>query len=167
MIPLDLENILKHLKKNAIEAQLQKDTNQISIVFKIAERDFPVFIRIYDGQELVQLLAFLPCSTKQNTIADTARLLHLLNKELDVPGFGMDESASVVFYRCIIPAKNKQFDKDLFDAFLNAVQVVCRSFAPVIAAVAYGGVSFEEVLKKSLETGNRSVAQSQLREEDE
>jgi hypothetical protein len=162
VIQLELDKLQKHLQDKKIHAQLQKETKQLCIILKIADKEFPLFIRIFEGQELLQMLAFLPCNTQSSTIADTARLLHLLNKELDIPGFGMDESTSVVFYRCLIPGKDKQIDEGLIDAFLNAVELVCKSFAAVIAAVSYGAVTFEDVLRKSKEQQGQSFSQSQL-----
>jgi len=160
MIPLNLDNVKQHLHSKGIESEIQKETDQLCIVLKIGDRDFPLFIRIYEGNELLQLLAFLPCNTKESALGDTARLLHLLNKEIDTPGFGMDETSSVVFFRTMLPVKDKKIDPQLFDAYLNATQVVCQSFAPVIAAVAYGGITFDEVLKKSKEHGGPSVSQT-------
>lgn len=163
MIPLTNDQINKHLISKGIHSEIQPETNQVSVTLKIAEREFPLFIRIYEGEDLLQLLAFLPCNTKDETLADTARLLHLLNKEIDTPGFGMDENAQVVFYRCMIPAKNKEIDPNLLDAYFNATQVVCQSFAPVVAAVAFGAVTFAEVLKKSKEHGGGSVTKTQMK----
>lgn len=162
MLKLDLVEIQKHLQKNSINAEFQKETNQLVIVLKIAEREFPLFIRIFEGGELLQILAFLPCTIKPKNMGDTGRLLHLLNKEIDVPGFGMDEESGVAFYRCMIPAKEHHIDAAIFDALLNAAQVVCTSFAAVIAAVAFGSVSFEEVIKKSKQ-GHTSLSESQLK----
>ena len=160
MLQPNLNAIKQHLLSQGIEAEIQKETNQLCILLKIADREYPLFIRIYEGEELLQLLSFLPCNTKTSTLADTARLLHLLNKEIDIPGFGMDESADVVFYRCMIPIKNKIIDESLFNSYLNASQVVCQSFSPVIAAVAYGAISYENVLAKAKENSGQSLAQS-------
>lgn len=165
MIPLDLNKISEHLDSQGIKAEFQKETNQLCVLFKIADREYPLFIRIYEGGELLQLLAFLPCNTKPATHADTARLLHLLNKEIDTPGFGMDENSESVFYRCMIPVKDKKLDESQLNAYVNAIQVVCQSFAPVIAGVAYGAVKFDEVMKKAQEQNHQSLAQSQLRKE--
>ena len=163
MIPLNLNKIQAHLRSQGIEAELQKETDQLCILLKIAEREYPLFIRIYEGGDLLQLLAFLPCNTKPETLSETARLLHLLNKEIDIPGFGMDEGAEVVFYRCMIPIKDKQIDENLLDSYVRASQTVCQSFAPVVAAVAYGAVTFDEVMKKSKEQSNQSLTQSYLK----
>lgn len=161
MLQLNFDKIKKHLTLKGIQSEFQNESNQLCVILKLGEREFPLFFRIYDGEELLQMLAFLPCTTKPETLADTARLLHLLNKEIDTPGFGMDENSFTVFYRIMIPAKNKEVDTKFFDAYLNASQVVCQSFAPVVAAVAYGALTFEDVLKKSKEHG--SLSQSQLK----
>ena len=153
MINLELKSLLEHLRDKKIEAQIQKETNQIYILFKIAEKEYPVFLRIFEGGELLQLLAFIPCNIKPEALNDTARLLHLLNKELDIPGFGMDETAMVIFYRCMIPAKDQQIDEALLDAYLNSIQIIAKTFSAVIIAVAYGATTYKEVLKKSEEKG--------------
>lgn len=149
MLTLTLNEILKHLKTKGTLVEWQKETDQLCIMFKIAEREYPLFIRIFEGGELLQLLAFLPCTTSTNTYGETARLLHLLNKQVDLPGFGMDEATDTIFYRCMLPVHNKKIDSQILDALLNATEVVCTSFAPIIAAVAYGTVSFEDVIKQA------------------
>lgn len=156
MIPLELDKISAHLKTLGINAEIQKETGQLFATIKIEDKELPLFFRIYDGEELLQVLAFIPCNTKEATLNDTARLLHLLNKEIDIPGFGMDESSETVFYRTLLPVKDKKIDPKIFDAYVNAVQLASVSFAPVIAAVALGGLSFEEVLKKSKEQAAKS-----------
>jgi hypothetical protein len=163
MIPLEFNKITEHLKSHNIEADYQKETDQLSVIFKIAEREYPLFIKIYPSGDLLQLLAFIPCNTKESTLNDTARLLHLLNKEIDIPGFGMDETSSVIFYRCMVPAQDKQIQNSIFDAYLNAIQIVCKTFASVIAAVAYGTATYADVLKKSKEQGQLPVAQAKLK----
>lgn len=165
MLFLDLNKIGTYVNSKGIKAELQKETNQLCILLKTGEREYPLFIRVYDGEELLQLLAFLPCNTKKTTVADTGRLLHLLNKEIDIPGFGMDEDSEVVFYRCMIPSREKQIDEKILDSYLNAIQVVCQSFAPVIAAVAYGAVTFDDVIKSSKENSNQSLTQSYLKKD--
>ncbi len=158
MLTLEIDAIRSHLQEKGVEVSLQKETNQLCILLKIEEVEFPLFIRIFDGGELLQLLAFIPCNISNATASDTARLLHLLNKEVDLPGFGMDEAASVVFYRSMLPTKDKQIDPSLMDAYINATELVCKTFAPVITAVAQGAITFAEVLKKAKE--NQSTPQS-------
>lgn len=157
MINLKLEDLLGYFQKNKIDAHLQQQTNQLYILYKIGEQEFPVFIRIFEGGELLQLLAFIPCNIVPGALNDTARLLHLLNKELDVPGFGMDENAMVLFYRCMIPAQNQKVDEALLQAYLNSIQVICKTFAAVVVAVATGAATYDEVLKKAQQTEKKAV----------
>jgi hypothetical protein len=165
MIPLDLNKIQEYLNKQGVQSEIQKETNQLCVLFKIAEREYPLFFRIYEGGELLQLLAFLPCNTKPETQADTARLLHMLNKEIDLPGFGMDETQDVVFYRLMVPVKDKKLDPALLNSYVNATQVVCQSFATAIAAIAYGGIAFEDLLKRIKENSGHSLTQAFLQRE--
>lgn len=165
MIALDLNKIRSHLKSQGIEAELQTETNQLCIILKTGPAEYPLFIRIYEGGELLQLLAFLPCTTKPETLPEIARLLHLLNKEIDTPGFGMDEDSQMVFFRCMIPVKDKQVDENLLNSYMNATQVVCQSFAPVVAGVAFGAVTFDEVVKKSKEQSNESLTKAHMQRE--
>lgn len=151
MVPLDLHKISEHLKTLGLATEIQKETGQLFGTVKIEDKEIPLFFRIYDGEELLQVLAFIPCNTKGETLNDTARLLHLLNKEIDIPGFGMDETTDTVFYRTLIPVKDKKIETKILDAYVNAVQLASVSFAPVIAAVAFGALTFEDVLKKSKE----------------
>jgi hypothetical protein len=151
------------LKSKQLAAEYQKETDQLYILFKVHEQEFPLFIRIFEGGELLQLLAFLPCNTTKESLNDTARLLHLLNKELDTPGFGMDESSSVVFYRLMMPIQNRTVDTRLLEAYIGVIQMVCKTFASVITAVALNAVTFEEVLTKAREAGSQQgVAQAML-----
>ncbi|MEI8366321.1 MAG: YbjN domain-containing protein [Parachlamydiaceae bacterium] len=163
MILLQLSRIKQHLYTKGMESEIQEDSNQLCILFKIGERDFPLFLRIYEGSELLQIVAFLPCHTTAETLNDTARLLHLLNKETDTPGFGMDETSSVVFFRIMIPGKEKKVDEQVLDAYLHATQVICNSFAPVIAAVAYGSITYDALMQQTKEQGSSSLTQSQMK----
>lgn len=151
MITLSLESLNKFLQEKKFAPQIQTETNQIYLIFEINQRQFPLFFRILEGEDLLQLLVFMPCDTKEETNPDVARLLHLINKELDIPGFGMDEISGVIFYRVILHANKKKLDPSLLDAFLQSIQMLSETFFPVIAAVAHGAATFEEVLKKAKE----------------
>ena len=110
-----------------------------------------MFVRLLPGETLVQVLVFFPCNLKPETASGTGRLLHLLNKDLDLPGFGMDEEAKVVFYRLMVPIKDKKLDKELLHAFLDTCQLVCKTFVNAIVGVAYGSITFEQILEKAKE----------------
>lgn len=158
MIPVNFDAIQEFLKEKNVNSEMQKETNQLVIKLTLAQKEFPLFIRIYEGSEMVQLLAFLPIQIKPAAMAGTARLLNFLNKELDIPGFGMDEDVEVVFFRAMIPVKDKQLETVFLMGFLNAVQLACHTFVQVIAAVASGSTSFADVVKMAKERKKTTAA---------
>ena len=147
-------NLLQTLQNLKLDAKVQTETNQIYVIFEHEGNQFPLFIReLHDG-ELIQLLSFIPCNVEASHIQDLARLLHMLNKELDMPGFCLDESSNTVFYRLMMPTLKKEFQPDVLEALINTSQMVCKSFATVIEALATGAMTLDEILKKANELKN-------------
>jgi hypothetical protein len=175
MINMTPDAILAFMRKNKYEADIQSDTQQVYTIFKINQKEYPLFLRIFDDGHLLQLLVFIPCHLEPNepfalgqesksqtsestenksqkaVVADLARLLHLLNKELDVPGFGMDEMAGVVFYRLMLPTPKKKIECELLLAFLKTVEHVCQMFSTPIEAVSSGQMTLDQILAKAKE----------------
>lgn len=159
MIEMTPQALLKHMKKNQYEAEIQPDTQQVYTVLKISERDYPLFLRVYDNGQLLQILVFLPSKLEKEKVTEIARMLHLLNKELDIPGFGMDEMAGVIFYRVMLPTPHQKIEGDLLNAFLQSIDHVCQMFAIPIEAVAQGHANLDEILKQIQENeGSQELA---------
>lgn len=149
MVALTLQALQEHLKVMKLEPQLQKETNQLIIIYKVGGVDFPLFFRIFEGGELLQMITFIPCNVKASAVSDLARLLHLLNKEVDLPGFGMDEKAGIVYYRFMLPALRGQVEGEILETVIDTIKKISETFSNVIAAVAVGAASFEDVMKKA------------------
>lgn len=149
MVALTIKALEEHLKMLKLEPQLQKETNQLIIIYKVGGADFPLFFRIFEGGDLLQMITFIPCNIKASAIPDLARLLHLLNKEVDLPGFGMDEKAGIVYYRFMLPALRGQVEGEILETVIDTIKKITETFANVIAAVAVGAASFDEVMKKA------------------
>lgn len=146
MPDVTLPLLLTTLKEAGFDVVEQKETDQLYILFKIADRDFPLFIKICQEGELIQLLIFIPTNlTSQHQVA-VGRLLHFLNKNIDLPGFGMDEENKVIFYRLMMPSYDKQFSKEVLRIYLSAAKIACESFAALIQAVNMGLVKVEEAM---------------------
>ena len=168
------DSILNFMRKSKYEAEIQPDTQQVYTIFKINQKEYPLFLRVFDEGHLLQLLVFIPCHLEPNehfvsnkkakseairssenkskeSVADLARLLHLLNKELDVPGFGLDEMAGVVFYRLMLPTPKKKIDEDLLLAYLKTAEHVCQMFSTPIEAVSSGQMTLDQILAKAHE----------------
>lgn len=148
MSNLNLETIKNFLQSKNLDAQIQKETQQVYVILKIENVDYPLFVRLYEAGDLIQLLVFLPFQLKKETMPDVARLLHLFNKELDIPGFGMDEASEVAFFRIMMPTLESKLDEKLMSSYLDTLQLACKTFTQPIEAIAAGAVSFDNILKK-------------------
>lgn len=155
MFEVTLSSLQDELKKLELEPQLQEETQQVLVLFKEGEREFPVFFRIFDQGDLLQMIAFFPFQLPDNTIGEMARLLHLLNKELDVPGFGMDEMSKVSFFRVMINIPEKKLSRKLFETFVNTMHLVTKTFSPTLEAVAAGGAKVDQLLQKAQDAAKK------------
>lgn len=151
MISIDLNSLAGFLRDNKYDVTIQSETQQVYTNIKIGDKTHPFFLRIFDKGKLIQLLAFIPCKIQQGRNADVARLLHLLNKELDVPGFGMDEISGAIFYRIMLPTSKDGIDKELLQRYTTTIERACEMFTKAIETVAYGVMSIEEILAKANE----------------
>lgn len=151
MIPLTLDSMFDYLSKNGLDVKRQPETKQLYILFKLHEQEFPLFIRIMDEGELLQMIAFMPVSLETKTVSDLARLLHVFNKEIDIPGFGMDETAKVCFYRAVLPGSNNKMLGEIVTGYINSIKVISETFFPVIVAVVTGAATYADVMKKANE----------------
>lgn len=148
MINLSLESLQENLSNKGFAVELQKETKQLYIIYKINDKEFPLFLRIFGEGELLQLIAFIPCEVKTSARGDIGRLLHRLNKELDIPGFGMDEQADLLFYRLMMPSIEKKIVEGHLHRYVASIEEILKNFSPVIAYVASGTGSYDDVQKK-------------------
>ena len=151
-------NFLASLKKMQLEGKVQAETNQVYTIFHHDKKDYPIFLRSLHDGELLQLLTFIPCYIEQAKMTEVSRFLHMLNKELDMPGFCLDETSMTVFYRLVLPTLKKEYNEDAFEAFINTPQTVCKSFATAIEALAMGAMSLEDIMKKAQELKTTQVS---------
>jgi hypothetical protein len=148
MLYLSIDDVHNFLIKEQFPVHIQKETQQIYMVYKIENREFPLFIRIFPGGDLLQFISFIPCNLKTTSFGDLGRLLHMLNKELDIPGFGMDENANLIFYRTMLPAIEKQVNEQHLTKYIHSIEQILKNFAALIATVAFGATSFDDIRKK-------------------
>lgn len=153
---LTLDNVKNFLSDKGFEAQFQRETNQVYFLMKIEGRDFPLFFRIFEEENLLQLVLFIPLVIKEGTEAEIARLLHAINKEIDIPGFCMDEAAGVIFYRWMLQCPDGKINETSLDIHLKTLLKLGEEFTPVIYTAASGTATFSEIMKKMDEMENES-----------
>jgi len=143
------QNLMSALEKLGAKASVQDKTNQIYTTFSHNGYEYPMFLRQLEGGNLLQMLTFVPCNIEEGASVDLNRLLHMINKELDMPGFCCDEDSKTVFYRVVIPCINKQVEEALFQAYYQATKHVCSMFGTIVHAIAINAMTLEEMMKNA------------------
>ncbi len=148
---LSNNELISSLNRFGIKATVQENSNQLLATFSQNGNEYPAFIRQLNGGNLLQILTFVPCTIDNEAYFDVSRLLHMINKELDMPGFCCDEETKTVFYRVVIPCINSQVDEPLLHAYLNTTQQVCGMFGTIVQAIAIKAMSLDEMMAKAKE----------------
>lgn len=146
-LDLNVNNLLKALKQLHFEPMFQKETDQTYILFKIKEVEVPVFFGVNQESALLQIIAYLPYQLHEERLGEVARMLHLVNKQLDLPGFGMDEKEKLMFYRCVVPCLHGKLEEKLLGMYLAAIRLVCETFMFAIGSVAAGMGKLDDIMK--------------------
>lgn len=148
MINFTQEGLLDHLKEKGLKPELQKETGQIYVVNKTKAGEFPIFLRIYENQTQLQIIVFFPTQIPDNRLDSVSRLLHHLNKEVDMPGFGLDEDLRLVFHRTMIPVYGPYLGSTILDLYIGAIPGLCENIYPLIQQAISSKLSFDEIKQK-------------------
>lgn len=142
----NLDNFLSSLNLNPM---LERTSGLTYINILANEQEMPLFFVIRNEGNVLQLVSYFPYQLPSNQVASTARLLHLLNRDLDIPGFGMDEEQGLIFYRLVIPCFNQQVDPLLLRTYIDTIKIVCDSFIHAIGLISSGNMDLD-VLKQQI-----------------
>ncbi|NGX46605.1 MAG: hypothetical protein K940chlam2_01801 [Chlamydiae bacterium] len=148
------DNVFKEIERLNLKPSLQPETDQIHFVLDIKSNEVPVFTGIREESNLLQTLAYLPLQIADKTVSDTARLLHLLNHELDMPGFGMDEREKLIFYRCVIPCPEGELHDRVLEMYLSTTRLAVEAFLGAIAMITAGQTTVDEMFKNKKTANN-------------
>jgi hypothetical protein len=140
--------LIAYLREKDVHPELQKETGQVFVLYNIQGYEVPLFFLLHEESLLLQIITYLPFRVLDKTLADTARLLHILNRDLDMPGFGIDESEKLIFYRSVIPAIHHTIDAQVFAMYLATSRVACTTFLRPIGMIVSGVTSLDVVLKE-------------------
>lgn len=154
MIQLDTESVMHHLKQLGYAPTYQEETKQIYILIKQEKLEFPLFFKIDPDKTSLQMVLFFPMKVKNNW-GDIARYLHYLNKEIDLPGFGMDETMGVIFYRATLLAEDGACSNQQFEGLLISIPRLASLFLPPIALLVQGSATYDVVTKRTRELMNK------------
>lgn len=161
MVKLTNDDLIKHLDEKQLKPQFQEETGQIVMAFRLNNKDFPIFLRIAEDEDFLQILSFLPTKIKEGQHSAVARFLHHVNNQVNLPGFAMDDQQDLVFYRVILPAPDKELNEAMLEKFLGAIFNVSNTFFPIVSSLSEGTINFKEGMKKLRELRPKSAAPTQ------
>ncbi|MBB63962.1 MAG: hypothetical protein CMO81_02740 [Waddliaceae bacterium] len=127
------------------EASIQEITGQVHFMLNAEEYPIPCFVKSFSDGKNLQLIAFLPFEYREDCLSQLSRALHLLNKEIDMPGFGLDEQNGMSFFRAIIPCPQAKISKSLVRSYIEICKKAVSKFLPVVAAIGLGKSTVEEL----------------------
>lgn len=92
-----------------------------------------------------------PFKVAPGLTSQTASLIALLNKFLDLPGFEMDEANDDLFYRYVLLLSQEGLNKDLILGIIGNIMLTVQMHIDPIRSVASGEVSYDELIAKTLQ----------------
>jgi hypothetical protein len=147
-IPTNLSSIVNFLRQQKMQVELQEETNQALLQYQFANKSYPLFIKSVAQGALIQCALIFQDDFKESQKKELARLLHQINKELDFPGFCMDEKGKIVFYRAVIPTPNKRVDEKLLRQILHMMEQILNLFASLIQTIAHTDALLDDINTK-------------------
>lgn len=148
MVKLTNEDLLRHLEEKQLKPQLQNETGQIVMAFRLNNKDFPIFLRIAEDEDFLQVLSFLPTKIKEGQHSAIGRFLHHVNNQVNLPGFSMDDQQDLVFYRIILPCPGREVNEQMLEKYLGAIFNVSNTFYPIVSQLAEATASYKDAMKK-------------------
>jgi len=103
----------------------------------------------------LQLTSVLPFPVTEAGEADTALLLHGLNRTIPHGVFGYSEEEGLVFFRAVLTHSSMDIDPNLAFEAINMTRFFVASYAPLIEPVASGSVARMDLYRALQEKGFR------------
>jgi hypothetical protein len=162
---LTLENIKKILDEKTVESEITslstEDFEQKLLVFlNLDHKNRPRTLEItLQNQDIVpenyctlQFVNIFPVSAKNYTVADTARAISFINKNIVLPGFEYDEiEGSLSFRYLLLTDTNNNITANYILGIIGNIMMSLDLFGEFLDNIATGEITFNEAIEKSLE----------------
>ena len=156
-----IQETLKNRDYNSLILPLEEvQENRLIVLCGDTDDGTPVVIQIslkeHKPEEADHSFYQLNCycnlfKIQPSVVSDCSRLLHLINKGSDLPGFGLDETSGLIFYRSDLFVSNEQ-DTAIIESMLGMALFQIDLFVPFIKSVGSGEktlhVALEELFKE-------------------
>ncbi len=137
--------ILRFLKAEGHDVQTDAETQQHYFMFSLANLEVPFFVKVDKDNILLQLVSYLPFQVAKDGAPTLARALHVFNRQMEVPGFGMEETEGTVFYRLVYPCPSKQIDEATTRLLIHAAALAIETFLLTLKAMEEQEITMEQI----------------------
>ncbi len=97
----------------------------------------------------IQLIVTLPFFALENQIPDIARLILLLNKGMEIPGFELSEVDKMIFYRHAFVVPEDQLDERIIISLVGMIEMLIETFSEMLENVSIGAQSLQEIVEEA------------------
>lgn len=145
---LTTDNLKEHLISSKLHPHVQPETNQLYYTHKSNAGEYVIFLRIYEDDDKLQIMTFLPPQVLEDRFEVVGRILHHFNKEIDLPGFGLDEKMGLTYHRIMMLAPEGNLEETHLECYLNAIPLLCDHFLPAISLAASSPLTYNELTQR-------------------
>lgn len=163
-----LQHIEKILKAEKLDATFFNRTEEIPydnlIVFIGADaQDRPYILNITAQKQImdpkkdsgifrVQFQLKLPFTIAEFSYNQTSNLVALINRFLELPGLELNEVDREIFYRYVLLVDEKGLNREIILGIAGIIRLILDTHLKSIENVASGTITYDELLKQSLDT---------------
>lgn len=97
----------------------------------------------------LQLACCFPFKVEEKSLWEMARMILLLNKGLELPGFELSEVDGVVFYRYVLPIVNSHVEEPLLICLVGTIDFLVKGFMEQLEEIATGAKTAQQVIDET------------------
>lgn len=161
---LSLNNIKKILDENDLDCDVVKISDEdfdtrLLVFLNLDNKDRPRSLEItLLNQDLLpenfcnlQFMVILPICSEDHTVADTARAISFINRNIALPGFEFDEIEGHILYRYVVLTDttttiNENYILGIIGNIMSSLDI----FGDTIDKITSGEKTFNEMLEEAL-----------------
>lgn len=100
----------------------------------------------------IQFETALPFPLSDLRSPEVGSFLFFLNRQLELPGFEIDEGNSLILYRYVLLTPEAHIQPNLLKGLIGSITLTLDLFSEAIEKVSSGEITFNEILENILKT---------------
>jgi hypothetical protein len=97
----------------------------------------------------LQFACCLPFKVQESALWEMARMILLLNKGLELPGFELSEVDGIVYYRYVLPVVDNHVEETLLICLFGTIDFLVKGFTDKLEQIATGAKTAQQLVEES------------------